>query len=186
MKSFLLLVIALTTLVMAPASHADSAKESAFLESLVFTQDVLPANCMLRKAAPGEMLPHNIPSNPYVSSDEQFIHDFSSPIFSRDSGINTADIREALYSVYLCSEKETGIFAWRFASNEQARAGMKALSSGIKSSYRISSAGSILVLQWSDNADDADGLAMQKLVNQAMSGIEGPQMRAMSLDAPQD
>ena len=63
---------------------------------------------------------------------------------------------------------------------------MKALSSGIKSSYRISSAGSILVLQWSDNADDADGLAMQKLVNQAMSGIEGPQMRAMSLDAPQD
>jgi hypothetical protein len=186
MQSLLTRVIAVTTLFMTLLSHAESAGETAILESLIFPQDVLPANCMLRETPPGETLPYNIPSNPHVSSDRQFVHDFSSPVFSEDSGITTADIREALYSVYLCSEKEIGIFAWRFANDDQARAGMKVLSRGIKSSYRISSAGSILVLQWSDAADDADGLAMQRLVNQAMSGIDGPQMRTMSMEKPQN
>ena len=119
------------------------------LEHFIFKDYELPDGCRLKTVEKDE-LPFGAQSNPYLSSDRQFLDNFAKKMF-RDEESLVAATRTALFSVYW-SDNEIGIFGFQFNSEESAQKAANFLNTDIRGDNACYSEGKVVIFLWNDGA----------------------------------
>lgn len=172
-RKTVLIVVALATLACSRllGDEAQKAEAHPVMSKLLFQPDQLPESCTILKPKPGDVMPFG-KGNPLLSADREFIEKFSAMMFPKESQVQTADIVEALFSVYR-STNEIGVFAWRFRTEDAARAAAIAVQKKFKetgqedgkSVYRTKD---VFVFVWHDDSDDPAAPRMRALVQNVL------------------
>jgi hypothetical protein len=150
--------------------EAPNAEAHPVMSKLLFQPGQLPEGCEMVKPKPGQVLPFG-KGNPLLSADREFVENFSGMMFGNESSVRTDGIVEALFSVYR-SKNEIGVFAWRFRTEDAARAAEVFIrekfgeASAGKSVYRTRD---IFVFVWHDDREDPAAPKMKALVESVLA-----------------
>lgn len=102
------------------------------LEDLIFSDSELPSDCKLKTVLSTEDLPCKAESNPFISSDLEFISCFVGSFISNSSLI--PKVKRALFSIYM-DQAETGIFAIETESKSDSKLFYDHMKSSYDSAY---------------------------------------------------
>jgi len=130
-----------------------SCREPLTLAGFIFKDQELPGNCRIVSVKPGEELPCGIKSNPFVSSERQFLDCFARMLVDDESLV--AATRSALFSLY--KEKgEIGVCGLEFDSEtsaSQTATLLREKNTDVKR-FAIFQKGRIAILLWRDDETD--------------------------------
>ena len=144
---------------------ADEPLPRPTMKKLIFSPDQLPEGCAMGSVKPGEELPFGIKTNPYISTDRDFVEPFIKGMM--DTALQADDVEEALFSVYHSTD-EIGVFAFRFKSSDAAEK-MEDVSQEYDDDIRwIIRANELLVMVWWDAPDDPAVPYIKKLVKDVL------------------
>ncbi|MCH2235637.1 MAG: hypothetical protein MK078_15455 [Crocinitomicaceae bacterium] len=133
------------------------------LEDLILESDQLPKSCELIHVEADEDLPCNAKSNPYISSEEEFLNCFTSSLVSVDS--LRKKVVAGLFSVYT-DGAEIGVFALETESENSAKLIWNQLQDDRvnieQSDYLLS--GSIVIWLWRDTGKNDNYLKFKELI----------------------
>jgi len=123
------------------------------LSDFIFKDDC-PMECDGYISDPGESYPFSISSNPYLSSNPDFLDLFSSQLLQGDEIIAT-DVRTGLFSV-IGGSSEIGLFGLEFITDTTALWAKEQLtnSNPDPARFKIYAIDKVIIQLWSDSPED--------------------------------
>ncbi len=145
------------------AIFLSSCEEPLTLAGFIFKNQELPGNCRRVSVKPGEKLPCGVKSNPFVSSERQFLDCFARMLVDDESLV--AATRSALFSLYR-EKGEIGICGLEFDSEtsaSQAAVLLRKKNTNIKR-FAIFQKGRIVILLWRDDETDTSFDRLKEMI----------------------
>ena len=142
----------------------DSIDTSLKLEDFIFTEHNLPNGCKLKQVTINDRLPCEIKTNPFISSQPNFLNCFARS-FTRDSTL-IQNIKKGLFSVYE-DQSEIGLFGLETDSKQTAIL----ILNEMKTKYpnedggELIQAGKILLWLWHDREKTSAFKELKKLID---------------------
>lgn len=125
-------------------------QSTATLESFVFSNELLPEGVQPKPIVDPANLPCGVTSNPFISSDEDFLNCFIGNNMIQDPSL-MEEVTGGLFSIYE-APSEVGIFGIESKSPESAERIFQAIKSStpLTDSYQLLRKGKVVILFWYD------------------------------------
>lgn len=123
------------------------------MADFIFDEEALQEVCSVYEKIPGRSWPLDIPANPYITSNREFLDRFGSQLVSDPDLVES--ITSALFSLYLGAD-EIGIFGLEFENENSALKAAEIMKSDYtdKHRFKLFHKGNIIIHLWQNTADD--------------------------------